>query len=223
MRTRFIGFLILLTAFACKTEVNNKKTIIAFGDSNGAREHSWVYHFQKLIGNDTVLNYCISGNTIGFNNLDRDELNTLKNVNKNLNHADSVSEKIDQILILLGTNDCKAVFKDRQNEVPLNMQKLINNIREFNYKQKKAPQIVIISPPPFAHDSLLIEKYIGGDERVKNLVGEFSKIAKENNLKYIDIYHPLKPDFNELNEDGVHLNQKGYDKMAKLIYDGLYK
>tara|TARA_R110000744_G_scaffold380237_1_gene500368 strand:- start:2271 stop:2495 length:225 start_codon:yes stop_codon:yes gene_type:complete len=72
----------------------------------------------------------ISGNTIGFDNLE----------NPNLNNLDVYLEKGSKnngylvfAIILLGTNDSKVIFKDREKEVLRNMELLIDQIRNFDY------------------------------------------------------------------------------------------
>ena len=74
--------------------------------------------------------------------------------------------KIDKIIILLGTNDCKAVFKDSLHLVAHRFGCMIESIQnEFMGSEK--PQIVYITPPPFANDNELTEKYKGGNSRLK--------------------------------------------------------
>jgi lysophospholipase L1-like esterase len=209
---------VLLTACNTKTE---KQTIVVLGDSNGAHEHGWVYHLQQRMRPDTLLNFSISGNTIGYDNLGRTKLNTLKNVTHVLSSADSSMKNIDEVLILLGTNDCKAVFQDSMGKTVENLETLINKINTFNYSNHKVPKIVIISPPPYGTKSETIEKYIGGDSCVVELIPQFKEVAAKYQIDFIDIYEPLKPEFDSITVDGVHLTQEGYSKMAGIIFEHL--
>ena len=54
--------------------------ILAIGDSNGEFDFGWVAQLQKIRSVDKIVNTSISGNTIGFDNLGRKQLNTLKNI-----------------------------------------------------------------------------------------------------------------------------------------------
>lgn len=201
---------------ACSSS-HNTNTIVVLGDSNGAHEKGWVYHLNQIIQTDTILNFSISGNTIGFDNLGRSQLNTLKNIERILQVSDSAYNNINTVLVLLGTNDCKAVFKDSLDKTVQNLDQLINKIKQFDYQNNEIPEIVIITPSPYGSKSESIEKYIGGDTRVQRLIPEFKKTADKNHAGFVDIYAPLKPNFETLTEDGVHLTQDGYMQVAEII------
>ena len=52
------------------------------------------------------------------------------------------------------------------------------------------------------------------------------KYAEEKNLKYVDYHSEMKDEKNGLDkiytEDGVHPNEKGYQKMEKILLPYLY-
>jgi lysophospholipase L1-like esterase len=220
MRQLKIFLYLSIFAIACSSN-RSSNTILVLGDSNGAHEQGWVYHLDQIIETDSILNFSISGNTIGFDNLGRSKLNTLKNIDRILQVSDSAFSNIKTVLILLGTNDCKAVFKDSLDKTVQNLEQLIKKINQFEYQNNKTPEIVIITPSPYGSKSEMTEKYIGGDARVQKLIPEFKKTAEKNQTGYIDIYTPLKPNFETLTEDGVHLTQDGYKQVAAIIQDYL--
>ncbi|MCC5930131.1 MAG: prolyl oligopeptidase family serine peptidase [Cyclobacteriaceae bacterium] len=196
------------------------KTILAIGDSNGANPGGWVDQLQSLQFNNHFINTSVSGNTIGFDNLGQASKNTLKNVNKILQEHDAGKNRIDQILILLGTNDCKAEFHKRQKEVSENYRRLLQEIKKY-YGGQHTPELVVISPPPYGQDHQLADKYHGAAERVKKLNAAFKKLAAQETLKYIDIQTPLWPLLDTLSEDGVHFNAEGYRLIGYLIHQAL--
>lgn len=195
------------------------RVILAIGDSNGASEEGWVHQLQQLRPRDTIINKSVSGNTIGFDNLDQEGLNTLKNIDRYLEEAMQAAggRAIDDILIALGTNDSKAVFDERSGEVPANLQQLIRHIRAHPLGGQRPPHITIVTPPPYGPDSLLQAKYVGGDARVQALVPLFKDVADAEGCRFVDIYHPLKPRFRELSPDGVHLVAEGQRLIAERI------
>ena len=223
MKKTFIyisSIFIILFNFCQTTPTYN---IIAIGDSNGEHENGWVHQLKKIRPQDTIINYSISGATIGFDNLGKDTLNTLKNINTYLSDASKKVEKIDNIIVLLGTNDCKAVFDSLQDQVILNLEKLITEIQSYPFNQKNKPTITLVTPPPIPNDSMLITKYQGGKKRLENLLPVYKTIAKDYKCVFIDIYKPLAEDYLSLTVDGIHLNEEGYVKMAKIINDTLFK
>jgi len=197
----------------------NSKHLLVLGDSNGALNYGWVSQLQKMLPDDIIFNTSVSGNTIGFDNLEKTELNTLKNLNKYLQSAQDSLGMLDFVLIMLGTNDVKSIFKDRQDEVIPNMEKLILQINNFDFKHEDKPKIIIMSPPPYGSNNILEEKYKGGAKRVKRLAKNLKILAKDYNCGFVNVYKALKPVFNTYSKDGVHLDETGQKAIASLVFD----
>lgn len=207
---------LVIGIFSCKSK-GEPREILAIGDSNGASEHGWVKQLQTMMPRDSIYNVSIPGNTIGFDNLGREDLNTLKNLDTYLGNAIDKSGDLDYVLILLGTNDSKAVFKDRKQEIHKNLRKLITRIHDFDYKGNKAPEVILISPPPYGPDEILAAKYQGGNNRVIELVKSYEKIARELNCEFVNVYEELGNSFMKYSPDGVHLEAEGQRIIAKKI------
>lgn len=195
--------------------------ILTLGDSNGALPDGWVNQLQKILPNDTIFNISISGNTIGFNNNGRRSLNTLANISLYMERARKRLVKIDAVIIMIGTNDCKAVFKDSLQLVPENMRKLISRIRKGSGQKRNYPTIYIVSPPPFGPDEMLDIKYKGGMERIDWLNRQLEIVAGEEKVHFIDSCPILFPVFNYLTVDGVHLKADGQMTIARIIKENL--
>ncbi len=194
--------------------------ILAVGDSNGDNKGGWVDQLQERRFNDVFINTCVSGNTIGFDNSGLASKNTLKNISAHLRKYDPEKNRLNKILIMLGTNDCKKVFHDRLKEVPGFYSQLIDSVRTY-YKNTHCPEIITISPPPIGEDTVLKEKYHGGAKRVRYLNAAFQKIAKKESIRYIDIQTPLWDFTDYLLRDGIHFNQEGYCFTGLLIDQGI--
>jgi len=196
------------------------RQILAIGDSNGATQGGWVDQLQKLRSQDILINTCVSGNTIGFDNLERAELNTLKNLET---YFSTVKGRLDAVIVMLGTNDSKSVFDSKSKEVSANMEKLILQIKEKLAASPELgkPTIYIVSPPPFATDKKLDPKYHGGAARVTRLTEEFQKTAQKTKVKFINSHKILQPVYNYISHDGVHLSTEGQVILAKIINNHL--
>lgn len=192
-------------------------SILTIGDSNGANEGGWVYQLKQLHFEDNIYNTCISGNTIGFNNLGTAKRNTLLNVNRFMDEGYEAMGSLDAIVIMLGTNDCKAIFTDSLKMVPGNMKTLIKKIKAHPVYAKHSPEIFIVSPPPIGPDKMLIPKYHGGAKRVESLVPEFKKTAKREGCTFIDCHSVLNGKMYKLSRDGIHLSPMGQKIIARLI------
>jgi lysophospholipase L1-like esterase len=117
----------------------------------------------------------------------------------------------------LGTNDAKAVFADRQKEVPQNLEKLIQKIRGCSYSTINKARIIIISPPPYGTKAGAMEKYAGGDKRVKDMSKTFKKVARRNNCLFVNGYKTPGLDINSMTEDGLHLDAEGSKKLIQPV------
>lgn len=201
----------------------NGSRILTIGDSNGALEKGWVNQLRSLSFKDYIYNTAVSGNTIGFDNLGRKSLNTLANSDRYLEEADRALGGIDKIVIMLGTNDCKAVFDDRLAEVPINLERLIQQIKAHPVYRRDRPRLFIVSPPPYAPDAELIPKYYGGAADIAWLFPAFRKVAEQHNAVFIDVYSSLRPQWGKMSEDGIHLLPDGQRWLANRILEHLEK
>jgi lysophospholipase L1-like esterase len=221
-----LSLLIPVMTFANNKPVNTHQTqkklnILTIGDSNGALAYGWPTQIKNLLPDATIVNKSISGNTIGFDNNDQIKLNTLKNIDRYLEEAFKelgAGNKFDFVVMVLGTNDTKKVFENRQKEVPENMVLLIHKIKDYMTSHNMIlPKICIITPPPMDEEKADKVKYGGGDGRIQKNNTEFKKVAKENNIDFLDTYSVLKKDFSEKTLDGVHLVEKAQLQVATEI------
>ncbi|MDZ7721796.1 MAG: GDSL-type esterase/lipase family protein [candidate division KSB1 bacterium] len=193
------------------------RRILAVGDSNGKAETGWVNQLKKMRYNDFIYNTSISGNTIGFDNLGDQKLNTLRNINTYIEDAYEQLDGLDAILIMLGTNDCKAVFDERLHKVPEYMETLINCIKQHPLYKVSNPDIYLISPPPQGKDKIMREKYHGGAERIAWLYPRFKKIAEKTHCPFIDVYSRLRPVWDYYAADGIHPQTEAQRLIARII------
>jgi lysophospholipase L1-like esterase len=204
-----------------------RQSILTIGDSNGAAENGWPVQLQKLCPGYLILNKSVSGNTIGFDNLGNEKLNTLKNIGSYLSWAyDNLPSgtSLDYIILCVGTNDTKKIFEKRQAEVPENLSKLVLTIKDYAAgKGVKNPAICIVTPPPMDEEKADKMKYGGGDERIRANNRKFRAVAKSCYVDFLDIYTPLKKNFSEKTKDGVHLNAEAQMKVARIIADYIIK
>jgi len=206
----------LILSLSCVGVSQDSKKIIAIGDSNGAFDYGWVAQLQKLLPDDVIYNTSVPGNTIGFDNLGQTRLNTLKNLDTYLKEAKDSLKKADYVVIMLGTNDSKYVFRDQKDEVLVNMNILVSRIKNF-FESGKEPKIIIVAPPPYGDDAILAEKYKGANGRVKILAAEFAKLAQQNHCEFVDVYHVFEGTIMHYSKDGVHLNVEGQKIIASKI------
>ncbi len=81
-----------------------------------------------------------------------------------MDEAGKTLSGLDKIVIMLGTNDCKAVFEKRKKQIPDNMNKLLKQIKAHPVYIKNKLQIFVISQPPCGEDDITKEKYYGSSK-----------------------------------------------------------
>ena len=220
MKILFVfGFLIPVMSFSQMNKVGKQLNIFTLGDSNGTFPYSWPKQLQLALPDATVFNISKSGRTIGFINNGDSSLNSLLVIDGNLKKAaDFTKERpFDFIILELGTNDGKAVFATRQKEVPANMKKLIQKIKNCSYPAIATARIIIISPPPYGEKAAVTEKYAGGDKRMKSMSKAFKKIAKHNGCLFVNGYKTPGLDINTMTADGLHLDAAGSKKLIEPV------
>lgn len=189
------------------------KNILVIGDSNSATSGCWVDYFKQMNSDDKICNLAIYGNTIGFNNCGRDTLNTLFNIDSYIERAKKSLTEIDVVIVMLGTNDCKAEFSGNTYEVANNMERLLNRLRN----SFPSSQLMLVLPPPMGDDYELDQKYKGGKKRLIQLNKEFVGLSQRLGVTVVDAFTAMENDFTNLNSDGVHLNANGHQLLASLI------
>ena len=195
-------------------------TILVIGDSNGYGADSWPEHLRALLPWSTIINTSVPGNTIGFDNLDRPELNTLKNADRYIEEAINTAGEgrtPDIIMIALGTNDTKSIFRERQNEIAGNLSLLLDKIEAALPESK----IFLLTPPPVYELKDPTGKYAGSSRRVKKLVSDFRRISGAKRFELIDLYGFLEEGFAEKTDDGVHLNRQTQFDVAMFLSERL--
>ncbi|WP_430972359.1 SGNH/GDSL hydrolase family protein [Sunxiuqinia rutila] len=205
------------------TENNKKLNILAIGDSNAAAKNGWPVQLRKLLPYSRVVNQSVAGNTIGFDNLNNPRLNTLKNIDAYLDAALAElpeGEKLDYIILGLGTNDAKKIFKERMGEVRHNMDTLLALIEDyFKNNMQFVPEIVVVSPPPMNEKIASQEKYGGGNKRIDKHIMRFKKLAQQHDAIFLNVNKAFKQSDEELTIDGVHLTSSAQFKLAQMIIE----
>ncbi|CAN5703937.1 SGNH/GDSL hydrolase family protein [soil metagenome] len=226
-KIQLVFCILLLLSFAVNAQSDNTQkkqlNILTLGDSNGSFPFSWPIQLGEAIPNANVFNISKSGRTIGFLNLGDSSLNSLFVIDTNIKKAAAFikDKSYNFIVIELGTNDAKAVFKYRQKEVPGNLEILINKIKHSTYASINGAEIIIISPPPFGAKAEATVKYKGGDKRVEKMSRAFKKIARRNNCLFINGYKTPGLDINIMTSDGIHLDETGSKKLIVPVVEAI--
>lgn len=215
-----LGLLVLLltVGLAAQTPAPARRTLNVFtlGDSNGIQPTSWPKQLELARPNTRVFNISRSGRTIGFVNNGDSSLNSLLVIEENMRKAAEFTRDwpFDYIVLALGTNDAKAVFADRQAEVPGNLEKLIQRIQSSPYPVVAKARILIVGPPPQGRKAEATAKYQGGNQRVAAMSAAFREVARRTGCQFVDGYRTPGLDIETMSADGIHLDAAGSQKLV---------
>jgi acyl-CoA thioesterase I len=199
----------------------NTLHILTLGDSNGTFPYSWPQQLRNLLPNADVYNISKSGRTIGFINLGDTTLNSLLVLDQNLKAAaEHIGDNMyNYIVIDLGTNDAKAIFADKQQVVPENLEKLIHRIQGCEYRSIKNARIIIISPTPYGTKAEATEKYAGGGKRVQEMAETFKAVAQKNDCLFVNGNTIPGLDIDTMTADGLHLDSVAAKKLMEPVVE----
>ena len=124
-------------------------------------------------------------------------------------------DKIDLIILMLGTNELKNEYNNSATDILNMVIKYINFIK--NYKSqidKSSPDILICGLPTVNEKTdycLKGDKYKGASEKNEELNILYEKYCTENKILY------LNNDDLKTGVDGVHLTENSHSKLAKKL------
>lgn len=219
--TAILITLLFLIMTACTPALNQRK-ILVIGDSNGANQ-GWVYQLQELRGGGPLVNTSISGNTIGFDGMGEMRRNTLENLTAYLRKGYAEMGDIDEILICLGTNDCKAEYADRRTAPAIHLNTLLTRTRQFfDERGQEVPRIVLMTPPVAGSDKVVNEAFQGVSGCLASLSADIRAIARREGLCYVDFQDNPGPAILKFSDDGIHFSPEGYKLLAAEVVKTCY-
>ena len=218
---RFLVIFSLFFLTACSPALN-KRNILVIGDSNGAGK-GWVYQFQELRGGGPLVNTAIGGNTFGFNGMGELRRNTLENLTAYLRKGYAEMGSIDEILISLGTNDCKAEYADRRDEPARHLATLLSRTKAFfSERGQEVPRIVLITPPAAGGDAAVSEEFKGVKQCLRELSDQIRATAAAEGLCLVDFQREPGEELLRFTRDGIHFDEQGYKLLAEAVAAGCY-
>jgi len=215
---------VLLSLFLLTTcsPALDKRNILVIGDSNGAGK-GWVYQFQELRGGGPLVNTSIGGNTFGFNGMGQLRRNTLENLTAYLRKGYAEMGSIDEILISLGTNDCKAEYAERRAEPSKHLKTLLARTKAFFAERgQEVPRIVLITPPAAGGDEAVSGQFQGVKNCLQGLSDQIRSIAAAEGLCVVDFQQKPGDALLKFSQDGIHFNEQGYKLLAEAVVAGCY-
>ncbi|MBR5953370.1 MAG: SGNH/GDSL hydrolase family protein [Pseudobutyrivibrio sp.] len=202
------------------------KSVLCFGDSNtyglkpdGSgrfdKTERWTGVLSEMLGHQDyeVIEEGLVGRTTVF----EDSTRKGRNGSKLLPILLESHGPVDTVVVMLGTNDCKAVYNASPKLIARGAEILLRQIRDNN----SAAKILLLSPIHLG-DTVWKEEFDPEfDEKSvitsKELKAVFAKLAEEFDCMFLAASDVAKPS----ETDQEHLDEKGHLALANAIYKKL--
>ena len=175
------------------------RTLLLFGDSNthgtmpmpdlaGAgrfsREDRWPGRLAKLLPGWEVIAEGHPGRTTVHDDPVEGAHRNGKTVLPSLLET---HQPIDVVLIMLGTNDLKGRFSLNATDIALSLERLVLMVRASGAgPQGRAPDVVLVAPPPIREVGALAEMFQGGAAKSALLAARIGEVAGRLGVPFLD-------------------------------------
>lgn len=204
-----------------------KRHILCIGDSNthgycadpsdcadgGIRfneEERWPCLLQRKLGEDwLVTEEGLSGRTTVFEDPIHESMPALPVLYPLLKSH----ERIDLLILMLGTNDTKERFNASSALIAQGMARLIQKAKTVDCWGDQPPRILVVAPPPIGegfHDEIMGN---GCVEKSRGLAAWYRRIADQEGCGFLDADGC---EFNRI--DFMHLTRRGHAQLADLLH-----
>ncbi len=200
-----------------------KKRILCYGDSNTwgydaftdgrfPDEVRWTGQLASFLGQEyTVIEEGLCGRTTVF----EDPLNEGMSGLSYLYPCMMSHSPLDFMVVMLGTNDCKARFGLTPRNIACGMKRLLIKAQQIP-AWRETPRILLVAPGPIEPECEM--SFVGEEmgicsERSKGVAKEYRKIADEPHVDFLDA-----GDFVKMNTlDYMHLDKDSHGILGQKI------
>jgi len=200
-------------------------TVLCYGDSNTygrdpvtkkrlERDARWPGILQEILGNEYyVIEEGLNGRTTVWDDPIRPGYLKRNGALYLLPCLESHCP-VDLLIIMLGTNDLKAMFSVTAYDIAESMGRLI----EIALGSKcgvddNPPKMVVMSPPPLGKLSEYAETFTGGVEKSKKLAPYYQKVAQKYGCLFFDAGSVIQSS----KLDGLHFDREDHKKLGKAV------
>jgi lysophospholipase L1-like esterase len=117
---------------------------------------------------------------------------------------------IDLVILMLGTNDCKARFCVTPYDIGQSLGYLVEIIQRSNCSRDGSPKILILAPPHLGKLTEYAETFSGGVEKSRELARHYKSIAEQYGCSFFDTSTVIQSS----KLDGLHIDPEDHEKLA---------
>lgn len=123
---------------------------------------------------------------------------------------------LDLVVIMLGTNDLKAMYNRTPLRIALGVGELVDIVETTKGgvgTTYPAPKVLVLAPPPLGELNVFQEMFAGGEEKSKELAPYYEAIAEAAGAEYLDLGQVTATD----GMDGIHFTEEGQRRIGLAV------
>jgi len=199
--------------------------VLCYGDSNthgrdavtkGRLERSvrWPGVLQQLLGDGyQVIEEGLNGRTTVWDDPVRGEHK--RNGSRYLLPCLESHSPIDLVILMLGTNDCKARYAVTPYDIGQSVAYLIEIIQKSSCGRDGPPDILLLAPPPLGKLDEYAETFSGGVEKSAELAKHYRMVSEKYGCGFFDTSGVIQSS----RLDGLHIDPEDHAKLAESLTD----
>jgi lysophospholipase L1-like esterase len=204
------------------------KTILCYGDSNTwgynpatqtrfSRDERWAGVLRLELGDDyLVIEEGLNGRTTVWD----DPIEGYKNGKEYLIPCLTTHKPLDLVIILLGTNDLKKRFSLSAYDIANGAGVLVDIVQKSDTgPDEKAPQLLLLAPPPIARLSEYAEMFEGAEPKSRKLSEHFRRVSVEYGCELLDTAGIIVSS----DIDGIHFEAQEHRKLGQAVAERVRK
>jgi lysophospholipase L1-like esterase len=113
---------------------------------------------------------------------------------------------LDRLIVMLGTNDCKARFAATPAQITAGLHAVIDAVTASALPDMPAPRLLLVAPPPLRERGWLAPMFSGGEVLAETMAPCFAAVAAQRGVESFDAGRVAAVDV----MDGIHLDSAAH-------------
>lgn len=126
---------------------------------------------------------------------------------------------IDLVILMLGTNDCKARFCVTPYDIGQSLGYLVEIIKKSGCGRNGSPKVLILAPPPLGKLTEYAETFTGGVGKSRELAKYYESIAEQQGCEFLDASTVIQSS----RIDGLHIDPEDHKSLAEVVSEQVRK
>ena len=120
---------------------------------------------------------------------------------------------LDRLIVMLGTNDCKARFAATPAQIAAGLHAVIDTVTASTLPDMPAPRLLLVAPPPLRERGWLAPMFSGGEALAEAMAHCCAAVAAQRGVETFDAGRVATMDA----MDGIHLDSAAHRALGEAL------